>query len=88
MKNSSQTQHRRSETKRKEEHKTEENEAQQILVTTCEIAPARHYSSCHSSHFSIVHLLFDALMFLLLFFVSSKFVLVIDFVSGSFCNFP
>ena len=49
----------RSETKRKEEQKTEENEAQQILVTTCEIAPARH-----CSHLSTDHLHFTLLLFL------------------------
>ena len=68
MNNSSQTQHRRSETKRKEEQKTKENEAQKILVTTCEIAPARYYLSCHCSHFSTVHLHFTLLLFLLQFF--------------------
>ena len=79
MKNSSQNQHRRSNTKRKEEHKIEENEAHQIWVTTCEIAPVHHYSSCHCSHFSTVHLHFTLLLFLLQFLVSSHFILVIAF---------
>ena len=79
MKNSSQNQHRRSNTKRREEHKIEENEAHQIWVTTCEIAPVHHYSSCHCSHFSTVHLHFTLLLFLLQFLVSSHFILVIAF---------
>ena len=40
--------------------------------------------SSHCSSYSTVHFLFDALMFLLQFFVSSKFVLVIAFVLVSF----
>ena len=89
MKNSSQTQHYRSETKRKEEKKVEENEAQQIFVTTCEIASAHHYSSRHCSHFSTVHLHFTLLLFLLQFLVSSHFILVIvfGFVFVFFGNF-
>ena len=48
-----------------------------------------HCSSCNTIHNSaIVHLLFYALMFLLQFFVSSKFVLVIAFSFGFYCNFP
>ena len=88
MKNSSQTHHCRLETRRKEEQKMQQNEAQQILVTTCEIAHARHYSSCNCSQFSTVHLHFTLLLFLLQFLISSHFVLVTAFsFSFFFGNF-
>ena len=79
MENSSQTQHCRSKTNRKEEQKTKENEAQQIFVTTCEIAPARpiHPTTVHIS--ALFTCISSFCCFCCNFFVSSHFVLVIAF---------
>ena len=100
-KNSSQTQHCRSETRRKEEQKMprnwscRKNFAACEILAGCTIHPAKFPSCCHYSsystvhHFSTIHLscCFTLLPFCYNFLFHPILSLVIAFDFGSFCNF-
>ena len=70
----------------KERRAENKEKMEPMKFCSCEQCSCLQPATVHPA--ATIHLLFDALMFLLQFFVSSKFVLVIAFGFGFFCNFP